>query len=559
MPVTDNASGFRGCAGFRAVCVALSLLAGAHAAFADQAALAVTNAPGSLVFDAAGEKTLRFHIAVPATSDAASLQIDLLRYSEDATVVSVPVASYRKRAARVVSMDVDLPGPGLFAVDARLVARNGATIDARTISLAAVRPVQRSALPDAGVVTHFGQGKGLPEIVLPLVRRAGFSWIRDELYWDSIETKPGEFVFPRAYDHYIEQASRFGIKPLIVLDYSNQRAYPDLFKGPQGFPRTPQERGLFDRYATKLVARYGKTVKHWEVWNEPEFAQIGMDNYEALLTGVYIAVKRQSPDASVISCGGGGAGGGPGGDCITEILNSGARDAQDGFSVHPYMTPYDPDTGYRATDAPVDSVSIPSTWPYLKGLLEQNATVSRRSVGLWITEIGWPSSPASSGLSATKQAESLVRSFLLSRRYKAVEAMFWYDFVNDGNNPAESESNFGLLNADLTPKPAFVAAAVLARTLGARKWDRTILESGTVKVYQYGTGEDAVIAGWRTDASKRPVRVPVPRGNYVRRDWQGVSSPVVVPAEGLDWNLGTMPQYLVPAKGRVERQLRNID
>jgi hypothetical protein len=470
-----------------------------------------------------------------------------LRYNEDATVVSVPVASYRSRVARAVSIDVDLPSLGLFAVDARLVARNGATIDSWLINLAAVPPVQSSVLPDAGVVTHFGQGKGLPETILPLVRRAGFSWIRDELYWDSIEKKPDEFIFPQAYDHYIKQVSRFGIKPLIVLDYSNQGAYPDLFKGPQGFPRTSDERELFARYATKLVGRYGKTVKHWEVWNEPQFTKIGTDNYEALLTSVYIAVKRQSPDASVISCGGGGAGGGPGGDCITAILNSRARDAQDGFSVHPYMTPYDPDTGYSATNAPIDSVSIPSAWPYLNRLLEQNATASRRSMGLWVTEIGWPSSPASSGLSATKQAENLVRSFLLSRRYKAVEAMFWYDFVNDGNNPAESESNFGLLNADLTPKPAFVAAAVLAKTLGARKWDRTIFETGTVKVYQYGTGGDAVIAGWRTDASKSPIRVPVLPGNYLRRDWQGVTSTVVVPAQGFDWSLGTMPQYLVPA------------
>jgi hypothetical protein len=291
-------------------------------------------------------------------------------------------------------------------------------------------------------------------------------------------------------------------------------------------------------------------VKDWELWNEPAFAQVNFADYVALLKEVYVAVKMRSPDATVISCGGGGAGGGPGGDCITAIAAHGALEYQDAFSVHPYMSPFTPEKGYRTEGAPLASVNIPVVWPYLSRMLASNPKANKQHMKLWITEIGWPSSPTSDGLSEQGQAGNLVRSFLLSRRYNAVEVMFWYDLVDDGTDPADKENNFGMLRADLSPKPAFVAAAVLARTLGSRSWDLAISDTPDVKVYQYGGTSDPVIVGWRTDANEDTTFVRIPAGTYVQRDWQGVTSPVVVPAKGLDWKLGPLPRYLIPDTAR---------
>ncbi|ACC75753.1 beta-glucosidase [Paraburkholderia phymatum] len=523
--------------------------AGMPAARSAEATLGVNNPAGSLIAHGAGNMKIEFGVPPQEQTGSATLRTSLLSYDADGAVMSDPIASYRQaitltREGVNTTVSIALPRAGLFLVDATLLSADGKTVATKRINVAAIPSRGRSPFPDFGVVTHFAQGKGSPEVVLPLVKTAGFSWIRDELYWDHIEQKPGLFVFPRDYEDYLNHASKLGISPLIVLAYGNAKAYPALFGGDQSFPRTPEARRFFVRYVDEVVRHYGATVKHWEVWNEPAFAQIGYPDYVALLKTVYVQIKERSPQATVVSCGGGGAGGGPGGDCLVEMKKSGALDYQDAFSVHPYMSPHTPEKGYPTAGAAIGSVSIPTAWPYLGQLAEQNPRTDGKRIQLWVTELGWPSSPESAGLDQTSQAAYLVRSYLLSRRYSTAKVMFWYDFVDDGIDPSNKEDNFGLLRKDLSPKPAYVASAVLAATLGNRKW-HTALVDDDVKVFQYGNSEP-VIVGWTTERAARVVSVQVPAGKYVQRDWQGAESPVTAAASGLKWRLGPLPSYLVP-------------
>lgn len=527
-----------------------ALLTAPRASVAAEPEIKVLNAAGSLILDAPGKKAISFKIPAQKSAAGTNLVLALYRYDANATLMAAPVASYRTSIAAAhgdtkVSINVDLPSLGLFLVDAKLISARGATLKSTKFNVAAISKVEGNSFPGAGVVTHFAQLKGSPGVVLPLVKKAGFTWIRDELYWSSIERHPNQFLFPPEYLEFLTEASNLEVKPLIVLDYGNPGAYPDFFKGPQGFPQTEEERKLFVRYVGKVVSTYGDKVKHWEVWNEPMFAG-GYASYVSTLKEVYVAIKKLSPDATVISCGGGGAGGGPSGDCITSIIDAGAARYQDGFSVHPYMSPYPPETGYRTEGSVIDAVNIPTVWPHLSRMLAANTKANQGRFKLWITELGWPSSPQSAGLSESAQAANVVRTYLLSRRYNAVEAIFWYDFVDDGVSPDDKEANFGLLRADLSPKPAYVAAAVLARTLGSRSWDHALVDTDAVKVYQYGAS-DQVIVGWLTDKNARTTAVRIPPGNYVQRDWQGVTSDIVIPTQGLDWQLGPLPKYLIPA------------
>ncbi|NYH14494.1 beta-glucosidase [Paraburkholderia bryophila] len=540
----------QGAAWATAVCAAFSIvLANTRSEAEPAATLTFTNAPGSLIMEHPGPATLNFKIHMRPDAGVATVTVALWGRDHDGAPLRTPVATYSAIAQPELRMRVNLPHPGWFAAEARLT-RRGVTLAERSIGVASVAPVAPSALPDAGVVTHFGQNLGDPEILMPLMRRAGLSWFRDEISWDKIEREPGNFVFPETYDRYVETAARFGLKPLIVLDYGNAVAYPGMFSGPQGFPQTVEERALFARYAAKVAKQYAKTVKHWEVWNEPSIGPISIENYAALLTSVSAAVKRQDPAAQVLACGGGGAGGGPGGDCLAALLKQVPHGVFDGVSIHPYMTPFDPDTGYPTTSgAWVPAVNIPTVWPHLRGMVARQSLANSPPVSVWVTEIGWPSSAPSTRMTDATQAAFLLRSWLLSRRYQAVAVMFWYDFVDDGTNPADAEKNFGLLSANLAPKPSYVAVSVLARTLGARKWTRTLAEDGRTKVYQYGGGSDVVVVGWRAGAGAAAGRIAVPPGKYWLRDWQGITRAIVVPPGGYAWVLGPMPQYLIAADG----------
>jgi hypothetical protein len=499
------------------------------------------------LFIHAGEKTtLRFDTG--SISPNASLIVRVYPYNDAGVLAQVPIATFRKplgsaAQGRPVTIAVGIAQQGLYRAKASLSTPAGTALDETSVNLAVLSKEQVAGASDFGIVTHFGQTKDSSPFVLRLVKQAGFSWIRDELYWQEIEKAPGQFRFPASYDNYLAEAARQGLSPLIVLDYGNAVAYPKLFAN-ASFPKTAETRALFTRYVTAVAKRYGKTVKHWEVWNEPDFSHIGYDNYLLLLKATYGAIKQVDPSATVISCGGGGIGGGPGADCIINLIKEGGLNYQDGFSIHPYMTPNTPEKGYAGKGGPIDAVSIPTTWPYLRDFVAQHVRDNGRPLQIWVTEFGWPVNPKVPGQDEANQAADLVRSHLLSRRYDAVRVLFWYDFIDDGTDPNNFEHNFGVLHHDLSPKPAFVAASVLARTLGEKPWKAALVDTDDVKVFRYGD-RDSVIAGWTVGTADRTVSVNLAPGQYIQRDWQGIDTPVTITGKTFDWRVGPLPRYLL--------------
>jgi len=515
------------------------------------ASIELKNPAGALITQAVGRQSIQLEIVSPTTMKRARIVVQVAPYDAHgapAAWISPARTSVwdLRPGSTQMTVNVNLGHRGLFLVNAQLLSTQGTALAHKAFNLAVIPRRGHTGPGDFGVATHFAQGKGAPEILLPLIRNAGFSWIRDELYWDQIEKQPGRMIFPPRFDAYLLTASRLKITPLIVLSYGNATAYPELFKR-SPFPQSSEARAHFRRYVAELLERYDKEVKHWEVWNEPEFGKIGYDNYVNLLKDVYVEIKQRSPDASVISCGGGGSGGGPGGDCLTELIQRGALDYQDGFSIHPYMSPNTPEIGYRAIGAPIESVSIPSVWPYLKAFVARNPKTNGQLLQLWVTEFGWPVRRNVPGQNEAMQAAYLIRSYLLSRRYNAARVLFWYDFADDGIDPDDIEQNFGLLHSDFTPKPAFIAAAVLSSTLENRAWAKSLFDDDEVKVYQYDA-VNPLLVGWTSGAQEREVSLHLPPGDYVQRDWQGIDSPMTVTAQGFDWHLGPMPRYLFPLR-----------
>ncbi|MGF6755980.1 beta-glucosidase [Paraburkholderia sp. GAS42] len=516
-----------------------------------QTSIRVGDPAGSLIVSGGGKKSVTLLVAPSADAGTGTLTVRVLPYDQNGRIADVPLASYQRQISdmsreNTISIPVATDRPGLARIDSTLTTADGATRGHMAVDVAVVQERKTIAPPDFGVVTHFAQNQGSPAVVLPLVRQAGFSWIRDELYWDAIEKTPGEFRFPKQFDTYISACAKLGISPLAVLSYGNRGAYPALFSSSL-FPESPEARARFVRYVDAVVERYGKTVKSWEVWNEPDFNKVGYTQYLDLLKDTYRTIKQRSPDSTVISCGGGGAGGGPGADCMVALIKNGGLNDQDGFSVHPYMPPNTPEKGYKAVGAPIDAVSIPTTWPYLKQFAADHVKADGRQLQVWVTELGWPVNPKVPGQDEATEAANLARSYLLSRRYATVRVLFWYDFIDDGPDPNNPEHNFGILRHDLSPKPAFVAASVLSSTLGNRSWSKTLVDTDDTKAYQYGT-DSPVIAGWTIGPDERIASISVPAGNYIQRDWQGIETRTTITSQPFSWRVGPLPRYLVPAR-----------
>lgn len=441
---------------------------------------------------------------------------------------------------RTASWEVpfDFSTYGMYEFAVRVYAADGRELTAKTTTFAIVRPVPESPA-EMGVCTHYGQTKWQePERAFRLAAKAGFTRIRDELYWSVVEREKGTFVFPERYDAYLKLARRQGLDPLIIFSYGNSL----YSQKKRGFPLDEPTTEAFLAYVRALMTRYGELVHTWELWNEPNDIRPA-EEYLPLLKRVHETVKAINPDATLISCGGAGAGGGPGGDYIAAIVGAGGADFQDGFSVHPYMSPYEPDRGYPAITSPIreKEVSVPSVWRHLGAFAEKNPRSDGKPLAFWVTEIGWPTG-TSQGTSELQQAAYFARVYLQARRWNTAKAVFWYDLICDGPLDSHSEHNFGILNRDFSPKPAYVAAAVLSRFLGNEPFVKAHLD-GTGKIYEYGTGERRFLACWSTVRER--VDFPVPEGcTVLRTDWDGTESKLTPKDGSLRLGLTPNPFFL---------------
>ncbi len=529
----------------------------------DTVALIVSGPDRPLIFAGTGRKSIRVSIAGKnpgaVALPAGELKVELRAYDDVVEVsekivskIQLHVSGIGPQAASDIEVPLPLTNPGLYEATVTLLAQSGDVLAQKKVTLASVPPRTEVGPSDFGVCTHFASEKaerepGMMPAVLDLVKLAGFSHIRDEMYWGNIERTAGKFEFPARIDAYLNAASERGLSPLVALNYSNARVHPEAFGTKRDFPSTPAAVELYARYAAECVKRYGDTVKQWEVWNEPHaFGKASHDEYTRLLIATYAAIKKADNTAQVIGCGGGGAGGGPGGDYVFNLIKRGGLESMDGFSIHPYMSPHSPDRGYPARTSPISGkrVSVPTVWMHLQNLIDRNRKAGGAPLSLWVTEIGWYSTTNLPFLKGeTMQAAYFARTYLLARRYRTAQAVFWYDFRNDGFLETNREHNFGLITNDYQPKPSYVAAAVLTWTLGGRPWTESIAENDTVKAFQFGSGNDALRVGWAVSDPEVLFIKPQP-GTYILRNWQGRDKEISITSTGYEWRLNRLPSYL---------------
>ncbi len=321
------------------------------------------------------------------------------------------------------------------------------------LPFAVLAPFDAPADSPFGVGAHFpGNDPGLA----PLIRQMGVASVRTDATWSLIEQTPGHYSFD-ALDPAMQALQSNNLTPLLILDYNNR-----FYDGGQ----TPyDDTGLqaFARYAAAVVTHYGPLLRAVEVYNEyngvfstgPCARQPAC--YARMLRYTYQAIKAVRPDVTVV----GGALYFADLPWFEALFKQGALAFMDAVSDHPYTV-------------------LNMTAPELQGLPEQLQAVQQlikrynhgQAKPLWISEFGWTS--AFLRLSDSKQAAYLVRGAVLALSAGA-QKLFWYDFLNDGSDSTRSQQNFGLFRRPdaqgrYTPKPAYVAYAVLARTLAGRSF-----------------------------------------------------------------------------------------
>lgn len=148
------------------------------------------------------------------------------------------------------------------------------------------------------------------------------------------------------------------------------------------------------------------------------------------------------------------------------------------------------------------------------------------------------------GVTREMQAAFLVRQ-QLANLLAGIPISIWYDWKDDGPDPAEREHNFGTVAHELTPKPAYVAIQTLARELSGYRIERRLpTASADDFVLLLANGTARKLAAW-TIGEPRAVAIDGLTFKAARSvAGDGLPAAAEFQQGTLSLRLSSMPQYV---------------
>lgn len=340
-----------------------------------------------------------------------------------------------------------------------------------------------------GAKVHFTHGQGPLSEMLSLMKQGGLNSLYEDFYWAAVEQKKGEYQMP--YEKIVDESLAVGIRPAIALAYWNQ------FYNNGGSPVTDESREGFAKYCEYVVGHFKGRARRYEIWNEwggylggfaPDVPRTGqsIENYVKLIKHVYPRIKAVDPNAIV-------QGGWMIDEYLDELIERGGLEYLDAVGLHGYPynagpQRYSPEgwiEWVKRADAKLAKASPNKTMPF------------------YITETGWPTHILADGTNPDKVLPYIARMYLLGRTVPRLAGIYWYDFQNDrGFMPEDAEANFGLVDIDLMPKPAWFGLRDVADLVATGEYLGRVDTSDPnayVLKFKRKDGKD-VLAIWSTTA-----------------------------------------------------------
>ncbi len=338
-----------------------------------------------------------------------------------------------------------------------------------------------------GVATHLTRQPRPIDQSLDALAAAGVMSLRDDADWSRVEQQRGVLKIPAQWDEVIDGAVARGIEPLLILDYGNK-----FYGG--GKPLSAEGIAAFVRYAQFLAQHFKGRVKRYEVWNEwdhgPDNASpASADAYLRLVKAVHAAVKLIDPEAEIIA--GAITPVGIREGFLTRLVEQGVLDHADAISLHPYVH--------------CNRARQPEDWArWMRVVGEDLQRRAGRPVPVYLTEMAWPAHQGPCGISEQAQAENLVRMFLLAKTMPFIKGIWWYDLQNDGPDPKNREHNFGLLDHELRPKPAYLALQQISALIQEGEYVGSITGDRSLHALHLRRGSEDMLALWPDDPASCP-------------------------------------------------------
>lgn len=406
-----------------------------------------------------------------------------------------------------------------------------------------------------GINTALRPGAPDLEERLRAMQEAGIKWGRQDFTWRAIETEKGAYEF-EPYERLEAECRKRGILLFGCL------AYAPRFHD----PRTQEGAEAYAAFAAACARRFAGKVDVWQIWNEPNggFWHGTPEEYARCLALAGKAIREANPESKVLGLNMA--------FCDVQwaerILKLVPYDCFDVACFHPYRPPSAPEEPFDwwELDQYVKSWhkhDLTPEYPLVRMTFLEQAEELRKVLAryapdgkpkpMWVTEICWNSHIHPYGTSELRQADLAVRFHLLAIASGKIEKVFWWTLKDGGTRQFDQADMVGLMRADLSPKYAYWAFAVMTRRLEGKRWVRNDAFGPEVYAAVFedeAAGED-LIAAW----SPKPyayIRVNVAEKGIDIFDAFGTRRRVTydpVRTKSLSVPLGESPIYIVGPKG----------
>jgi hypothetical protein len=379
---------------------------------------------------------------------------------------------------------------------------------------------------------------------------ANISWTRrNAVLWSSVEPTEGarNWSALAGLESELQDASSKGIQVILIVRSTPEWARKIAGTGSYCGPIHPDKLAAFGSFMRDLVARYSVppyNVKYWELWNEPDIdpsifgygdsiygcwgdqsdTYYGGGYYAEMLKAAYPQIKAADPQAQVLV-------GGLLLDCdprgspsvcasltpphdekppkfLEGILLGGGGPYFDGVSFHAYDVYWGALGQYKI---PNWNTAWNTTGPTViakAGFVKSVLTAKGFSGKILMnTETG-----ILCGSCSNDAIYETTKAYYVAQAYAAalaqgLRANVWYSVLGWENS--------GLLNPDLSPRPAYTAFQFSRSELRDATWLRDVTEYTGVKGYEFQRGDHRIWVVWSLDGGTHSISLPgVPLAIY---------------------------------------------
>lgn len=340
-------------------------------------------------------------------------------------------------------------------------------------------------IDDSRVNTHFGLEYGKDgEAIIDALKNLGITYVRDDIRWGKVQKVNGEYDFTET-DKWINKLTENNIKIQIVIGFGKDYQLGNDYK-----ISNEEELQNFLSYVKTVAERYPQIIEY-EFWNEPNGSYVTEEDFqwyaksfietEKLLKSinseiVLIAGSTMTPDEDQENR--------RSSEKFIEAISSyGIYQTKAPYSIHIY----DWDRNYKWNTR-------------FKNVINNHKELFNNLGGFthcYMTETGIPSTNSSE----EKQAEMLIQQKVIWDSYSNYGSSI-YNFRNRGQNIANTEYNYGLLNYDYSPKHSFYAVKNYSENNNGAEYVGTINLANGLESHVYNKDGSPKIVTWSNTNNK---------------------------------------------------------